>query len=304
MMNLSRGMLVFFMLMSCFAFSASGSCQQMKSSRKPDPKWDRDTVLIRFDYKQSALYHAFTFDVIDSIVDILKRNKAATVSIDGYAYKDEGSDTICYYLSLNRALFLQTYILGRGIDSSRILSVQAYGRRKAISQVKDKDGFLINCRAEIMLNYPAKVLSPEETDRDEDGIVDARDHCPDIFGHADKKGCPDTDFVLIPFEIRQSDLYGTAFKILDSVLYVLRENPSVTIAIQGHAYKTEGVNNVCDRIATERADMVKNYLLSRNFSMARITSVKGFSCLRPLNAGKTPKDITNNYRTEILFNRK
>ena len=69
--------------------------------------------------------------------------------------KDEGSDTICYYLSLNRALFIQTYIPGRGIDSSKITSVIGHGKTKPLYKGTDRDGFRINYRAEIVLFHPA-----------------------------------------------------------------------------------------------------------------------------------------------------
>jgi len=303
-MSLSRWLLMFFLVFSSPVVSAAGSNRETTHghhSIQADPK---DTVVIRFDYKQSALYHSFTFEVLDSIVNILLKNKAVTLSIDGYAYKDEGSDTICYYLSLNRALFIETYILGRGVDSSRIVSVKGYGRKKAMSKKTDKDGFMIHCRAEILLTYPPPPKKTEIQDKDEDGIVDGEDSCPEVYGYKENSGCPDSDFVVVPFEVSQSDLYTTAFKVLDSVLIMLSENPSISITIQGHAYKTEGIFSVCDRLATERANIVKAYLLSRRFNVSRISSVKGFGNLRPLNAGKTPKEVTANSRAEILFTRK
>jgi outer membrane protein OmpA-like peptidoglycan-associated protein len=303
-MNLSRRVVLFFLLISGPAAFAGIQANAMKQGNSTYTRYRKDTVVIRFDYKQSALYHPYTFEVIDSIISLLKRNKEITLSIDGYAYKDEGSDTICYYLSLNRALFLQTYILGRGIDSSRILSVTAYGKRKAMSQKKDKDGFLINCRAEIMLTYPQGPEEVKAQDRDEDGVMDVDDKCPDVFGYSDNLGCPDTDFVIVPFEVRRSDFYTSAFSILDSVLLMLKANPSVTITIQGHAYKTEGIYKVCEGLANDRAEIVKQYLLSRQFNPSRIISVKGYSSSRPINAGKTPKDVQVNSRAEILFTRK
>ncbi len=303
-MNLSRRVVLFFLLISGSAAFAGIQANSRKQGNGIYSPYGKDTVIIRFDYKQSALYHPYTFEVIDSIVSLLKRNKEVTLSIDGYAYKDEGSDTICYYLSLNRALFIQTYILGRGIDSSRIISVTAYGKRKAMSQKKDKDGFLVNCRAEIMLTYPPRPEEVKAKDRDEDGIVDVEDKCPDFFGYIDNRGCPDTDFVIVPFEVRRSDFYTSSFSILDSVLLMLNANPSITITIQGHAYKTEGIYKVCEGLANDRADMVKQYLLSRRFNPSRINSVKGYSSTRPINAGKTPKDVQVNSRAEILFTRK
>lgn len=264
-------------------------------------KNNTDTIVIRFDYKQSALYHPYTFVVLDSVINILLKNKEVTLSIDGYAYKDEGSDTICYYLSLNRALFIQTYVLGRGVDSSRILYVTGHGRTKPLYRVKDKAGLTVNCRAEIMLNYPRAISKVEIPDRDKDGIPDDEDKCPDIFGYKEKDGCPLTGFVIVPFESQQSSLFALSYRVLDSVIEILNQNPSMTISIEGHAYKGEGINAVGDRLGNERALIVKNYLLSRRIDISRIDSVKNLGNSRPLNAGNNPQEIVLNCRAEIYF---
>ena len=311
-MNLPLRLILLFLLFSCSAVFAGrlNNAVLVNNNTASDNvinncirQYNRDTVVIRFDYKQSALYHSFTFEVLDSIINILLKNKAVTLSIDGYAYKDEGSDTICYYLSMNRALFIQTYVLGRGIDSSRIISVTGHGKTKPLYKGTDKDGFRINCRAEIRLNYPPPPKKIEIADRDEDGVIDSEDKCPDVFGYKDKNGCPNTDVIIVPFEIQLSNLYLMTYRVLDSVLAILGENPSFTIAIEGYAYKDEGINSVCDRLATERAEIVKNYLLSRRLNVSRINSIKSFGNLRPLNAGKTPKEIAANSRAEIVFTR-
>ncbi len=268
---------------------------------KQFPDTEKDTVLIRFDYKQSAIYHTFTFDVLDSVINILKTHKVVTISIDGYAYKDEGSDTICYYLSLNRALFIQTYILGRGVDSSQILTVTGHGKSKPLYKGTDKDGFKINCRAEITLNYPPKPKKIVVSDRDRDGIADESDKCPDEFGYAEKEGCPNRNFVIVPFDVQQTNLFTSSYKVLDSVVSILSGNPSLTISIEGHAYKTEGISSVCDRLSSERAQIVKNYFLSRRIDISRISSVKSFGLNRPLNAGNTPEEVQRNSRTEIYL---
>jgi outer membrane protein OmpA-like peptidoglycan-associated protein len=262
-----------------------------------------DTTVIRFDYKQSALFHAFTFEAIDSIVSILLANHKITLTIEGYAYKDEGSDTICYYLSLNRALFLQTYILGRGVDSSRIISLNAYGNTRQQLHKKDKDGLTVNCKAEIVLNYPPKPKTVTIQDKDEDGIVDTEDKCPDHFGRLENKGCPVENMVIVPFAIQESALYPMTYKVLDSVVTVLKENPGYTVSIEGHAFRNEGIQAVCDLLANERANIVKDYLASRLLSVSRITAVKSYGNLKPVNAGKTPQDALQNARAEIIFSR-
>jgi outer membrane protein OmpA-like peptidoglycan-associated protein len=260
-----------------------------------------DTVIIRFDYKQSALYHQFTFDVLDSIIRIMQKDTAVRLSIDGYAYKDEGTDTICYYLSLNRALFIQTYFLGRGIDSSKITSLTAHGKRQTRFNTKDKDGHFVNCRAELQVIYPPKKIDPNLLDRDEDGIVDVKDKCPDNFGHLDNLGCPRENFIIVPFPVEESALYAITYRVLDSVVLVLRENPALTITIDGHAIGAEASYSVCERLAKERAEIVKQYLLSRQINADRILAVKSYGMSRPLNAGKTPLDVIKNARAEITL---
>lgn len=297
-----------FFCVNCFLVFAGSSLSKLNDKNyhtgiveQDFQKKITDTIVIRFDYKQSALYHPYTFVVLDSVIDILLKNKAVTLSIDGYAYKDEGSDTICYYLSLNRALFIQTYVLGRGVDSSRILYATGHGRTKPLYRVKDKAGLVVNCRAEIMLNYPPSIRKIEIPDTDKDGITDDEDKCPDVFGHKEKDGCPLTGFVIVPFETQQSSLFALSYKVLDSVIVILNQNPAMTISIEGHAFSGEGISSVADRLGNERASIVKNYLLSRRIDISRIDSVKNLGNSRPLNAGNNPQEIVLNCRAEIYF---
>lgn len=263
---------------------------------------DSSIVVIPFEYKQSALYHRFTLSVMDSVIDILLKDTSVKLSIEGYTHSDEGTDTICYYLSLNRALFIKDYVLGRGVDSSRITYAKGLGKQKPLYHGANKAGIIRNCRAEVRLNYPPPPIKLKPSDKDEDGIADVEDQCPEIYGEQEFKGCPNKNAVIIPFEAQLSALTAAGYKVLDSVVNILKQNQSVTIAIEGHASKTECINTVCDVISKDRADMVKNYLLSRYIQESRIISVKKIGNLRPLNAGKDPGEILRNSRAEIIIN--
>jgi outer membrane protein OmpA-like peptidoglycan-associated protein len=236
-------------------------------------------------------------------VDILLKNKEITLTIEGYAHRNEGSDTICKYLSLNRALFVRDYILGRGVDSSRIESVRAMSKANPKIRSVNKQGLALNCRVELKMNYPPTPEEIKRADRDEDGIADVYDTCPDEFGYKDNKGCPDKDAIIIPFEIQQSWLASYTYAVLDSVINILKANPSYKISIEGHAYKTEGIYSVCNYLASQRAEVVKNYLLSRYIGVSRILSIKNFGNQRPLNAAKNPKDEFLNSRAQIFLNK-
>ena len=307
MITLRHLLLLFFISSSASVFASNGSTVINNASVSHSYTYGQninpitDTVVIRFDYKQSSLFYAYTLESLDSIINILLRDTGVKISIDGYAYKDEGSDTICYYLSLNRALFIQTYVLGRGIDSSRILALNAYGRTRQKYTNKDKAGLFVNCRAELRVIYPPRKKRLDEFDRDEDGVMDSEDKCPDVFGYKDSLGCPIKHAVSVPFPVQESALYSMTYTVLDSVVAVLKENPAYIILINGHAFSAEGTYALCERLAVDRAEIVKQYILSRQINKSRILQGKSYGSTRPVNAGKTPQDVLKSARAEIVF---
>ncbi len=292
-MNTAKSLMLLVLLLSCFtAFSSPNK-----------PARDSSLVLIPFDYKQSALYQRYTYEIIDSVVAILLKNDSVTLTIKGYAYEDEGDDSLCAVIARNRARFVKDYVLGRGVNSSQILIVQSFGKMKPHQRETDMMGRVRNCRVDILLNYPVPEALRVIPDRDGDGVADAADNCPDEFGYASKSGCPNKDLAVVPFEPQQTFLINASYKLLDSVITELKQHPSVTISIEGHAYGAEGINTVCNRLAKERAAIVKNYLLSRSIASSRIDLVEGYGNGRPINAGKNPMDVIRNSRAEIFFNR-
>jgi outer membrane protein OmpA-like peptidoglycan-associated protein len=279
--------------------NAQTKAPTVSAKKAASPSQRKDTIVIRFDYKQSALFYKYTLETIDSVINILLKDTNISLSIDGYAFKDEGSDTICYYLSLDRALFIKTYVLGRGIALNRINSIKAYGRTSQKDANKDKNGLLVNCRAEMRLVYPPPPREKEFSDEDEDGIADDEDKCPDIFGLSEFEGCPDSGAIVVPFTIADWALTSATYQVLDSVIKLLKDNPGLSISIDGHASLSEGSYNVCMHLAQERAAIVKDYLVSRKVNPSQILEVKSFGISRPANAAKNAQQIMKNARAEI-----
>jgi outer membrane protein OmpA-like peptidoglycan-associated protein len=296
-----------FLIKGFSVFAATGnnvstSCMAF-ANRLFQPQPPRiDTIVIRFEYKQSALFHKYTLETLDSIIRILLRDTNITLSIDGFAYKDEGTDNICYYLSLNRALFIQDYVLGRGVALTRINAIKAWGRTRQKYVNKDKNGLWVNCRAELRLIYPPPPKPKEFFDRDEDGLADDEDNCPDVFGYRDNGGCPDSGAIVVPFAIQEWALTPVTYKVLDSVVRIMRKDPAITITIDGHANLAEGAYSLCVQLAVERAMIVKNYLLSRQINPLRILEVKSFGISKPVNTAKNPQQVLKNARAEIWLN--
>ncbi len=262
-----------------------------------------DTLVVPFEHKRSAIVHKSTLAALDSVVLILNRNAEITLSIEGYAYVDEGNDTICKYLSLNRALFVRDCMIGRGIDSNRISYIKAMGQWTPAKKGNYKINNDVHSRVELLLIYPPPPPVVVISDIDEDGIEDGSDGCPEKYGHSDNNGCPDKADLLIHFDNSQSYIASRVFPILDKLLFELKQNPHYTISLSSHASKIEGIKSVTDRLSRERADIICRYLLSHNFTAARIDSVNNYGSSRPMNSQKNPQDISNNASVEIMVNR-
>ncbi len=265
------------------------------------PKTIDDTVLIPFEYKQSSLNYRSTFRLIDSVVKILKSDDSITFSIDGYAYFEEANEDICYWLSMNRALSVKNYVLGQGIDSLRMLALRGNGKQRSIERKLNKQAVQYHYTAEITLNYPIPPPPISMQDMDGDGIPDIEDSCRSEYGESFRNGCPDKNAIIVPFELQQSSLFSSTYHVLDSVIVLLRNDPTLTIAIQGFAYKTEGIKTICGLLAKERADIARRYLLSRQVNASRISPLQNRNILRQITAGRNPWEMARNARAEIIL---
>jgi len=265
------------------------------------PKTIDDTVLIPFEYKQSSLNYRSTFRLVDSVIKILHTDDSITFSIDGYAYFEEASEDICYWLSMNRAIAVKNYVLGQGIDSLRMLAFRGNGNQRSIQRKLNKQEVQYHYTAEITLNYPIPPPPVTIQDMDGDGITDMEDSCSSEYGERVRNGCPDKNAIIVPFELQQSSLYSSTYHVLDSVIALLQNDPTLSIAIQGFAYKTEGIKTVCQHLAKERADITRRYLLSRQVNTSRINPVTNVNHLRQLTAGRNPWEISRNARAEIIL---
>jgi outer membrane protein OmpA-like peptidoglycan-associated protein len=147
-----------------------------------------------------------------------------------------------------------------------------------------------------------------DTDRDGDGIPDRLDKCPDQFGPP-PDGCP-KKYTLVEvkrekIEIKQQVHFATAkfrvlpdsFKLLNQVAQVLGDFPKMRISIEGHTDNIggEGANM---KLSQRRAEAVRDYLVSRGVSPARLEAI-GYGPTKPIASNKTPKGKAKNRRTEF-----
>ena len=149
----------------------------------------------------------------------------------------------------------------------------------------------------VAANQQAPIIAPVVPailDSDGDGVPDKLDQCPNTPENVvvDDRGCPSTmPGVGLKMEYRaffdkdSSELLPKYQAELDKVGMKLQEYKTATILIEGHNSRTEVDSASIDEanaLAQDRANKVKNYLISKyNIASERITTTE-YSARRPI----------------------
>nr|WP_281285840.1 OmpA family protein [Persicimonas caeni] len=147
-----------------------------------------------------------------------------------------------------------------------------------------------------------------DPDNDGDSIVDYDDKCPDeaetINRFQDEDGCPDTfkkGAVLTVYSLRFREgsdlLIPGSEKVLDELIGVLKENPTMRIRIEGHAdYIGHKADNL--ELSRKRTRTVVRYLWAAGIAKDRVPYV-GYGESRPLIDEYTDEARAKNRRVEF-----
>ena len=146
-------------------------------------------------------------------------------------------------------------------------------------------------------------------DSDGDGVNDEEDKCPSVKGTIENNGCATQEIKQeiiekvnyaarrIQFRYTQSSLLPASYKVLDEVVAILNQDPSLQLSIEGHT-STDGIPEANMQLSQQRAENVKNYLVSKGIAANRLTA-RGFGPTQPLNNGKTEAEKSLNRRVEL-----
>jgi OOP family OmpA-OmpF porin len=144
-------------------------------------------------------------------------------------------------------------------------------------------------------------------DTDGDGVFDKDDECPEVAGPASNKGCPEVKEEHIKqlneygktilFNTGKSTFQEQSFAVLDNMAKVMNQFPNAKFAIEGHTDST-GSDKINDPLSNDRANAVREYLISKGISANRLSS-QGFGSKNPIDDNKTVAGRANNRRTEI-----
>ncbi|MEL0028581.1 MAG: OmpA family protein, partial [Perlucidibaca sp.] len=94
-----------------------------------------------------------SFDpVLDAVADVLKEYKDTSISVSGHT-DNVGADAYNLKLSQDRASSVASYLINRGVASSRV-SAAGYGKAYPVASNNDEAGRSQNRRVEVRINPP------------------------------------------------------------------------------------------------------------------------------------------------------
>jgi OmpA-OmpF porin, OOP family len=145
-------------------------------------------------------------------------------------------------------------------------------------------------------------------DTDGDGLNDEVDKCPTAKGTAARNGCPEevkkeivekVNYAArrIQFQQGKDDLLPSSHAVLNEVVKILKQNPRIVVAIEGHT-SGDASYDANMKLSQNRANRVKAYLASKGIAVSRLTA-KGYGPNRPISTGTTEAEKAKNRRVEL-----
>jgi OOP family OmpA-OmpF porin len=152
-----------------------------------------------------------------------------------------------------------------------------------------------------------------DPDNDGDTVLDVDDFCPNTPGvvGGDKPGCPKKNMLVvvtakeiritqqIQFEFNKATIKGDiSFKILDEIVQILKDNPKISLEVQGHT-DIVGLGPYNEKLSQSRADSVRAYLVAHGIDPSRLVS-KGYGMNKPLVPNNSDANRALNRRVQFI----
>lgn len=218
----------------------------------------------------------------------------------GYEYNDA--------LSLKRTHTVKNYLVAKGFNAADIIEEKGFGKRRPLNRNHGETEMYLNRRVEIMVEGEMEVV--EENDTEESVVTTGQSLTEKIADTQTKAG---TNIVL-----KNMNFYGgthviipESLPVLMELVEVMKKNPSLEIAVEGHICCQEGDADGFDigtrtvNLSENRAREICLYLSKNGIASARL-KYKGFGHQQPLTPypEKTEAERQNNRRVEIKILKK
>ncbi len=238
--------------------------------------------------------------VLDSFIaahkpDVTIKLYGHTDIMAGYEYNDA--------LSLKRTHAVKNYLVKKGFAAANIIEEKGFGKRRPLNRNHGEQEMYQNRRVEIM-------VQGEEVEEEivAAGTVDTSNTKSLAEQIKDTLVTAGKNIVL-----KNLNFYGgthiiipQSFPVLLELADVMKKNPSLEIAVEGHICCQAGINDGFDRdtrtwnLSENRAREICAYLNQNGVASARL-QFKGFGHQNPITPfpEKTEVERSNNRRVEI-----
>jgi outer membrane protein OmpA-like peptidoglycan-associated protein len=197
---------------------------------------------------------------------------------------------------------LQTERSGFDNNDAKILSI---GASLEVGLGAERERAVVAAAAVRTVNTET-VVCP---DRDQDGVPDNVDRCPDLAGPMDNWGCPAYKKLVVQrdklelkeklyFAWDQALIQEVSYPVLDEVVQALNDNKGFRVQVEGHA-SSEGGDDHNQALSEKRAEAVLDYLTAHGIDKGRLFS-KGFGSSVPLDTNATSAGRESNRRVEFV----
>lgn len=205
------------------------------------------------------------------------------------------------------------------VNAPAQLAMDLYERNQDLKRQLDQS----NLENQQALSGMQRQLQDAKKDSDDDGVADIFDKCPNTESgvRVDGAGCPlpqpkqiikqekvvvtqedrkvvDEAIKNLEFDLSKATIRPVSFQSLDRVAELL-VNKHFSLKLSGHTDNT-GSNSLNMRLSKERAEAVKNYLVSKGANASRIEAV-GYGSSQPIATNSTAEGRQKNRRVEFTL---
>lgn len=235
------------------------------------------TLDVQFEIDRYAIQHEYEA-AVERLGAYLRKYPDTTAVIEGHT-DEVGTDEYNMQLSQRRANSVVEYLVAHsGIDRSRLKAV-GYGKTRPVADNRTEEGKRQNRRIDSII----------------DCAMDVKEGFKPVPGRITMAALD------MEFDRNRADIKPRYHDELGRVADFLKENPSASATIEGHASNAEGTPAQSMALSRRRAESVVNYLADK-FGVARSRlSAEGFGQTRRVAYNWSDEGRRENRRVNIYL---
>lgn len=261
----------------------------------------------------SSTFNSKIYSELNKVIEILNRDPGSIWRIEGHM-DNQGDVLEIKKLSNKRSRAIYEYLINNGIEFSR-LKVYGLADKFPVAKNDTPEGRKINRRIMIIKEAYLPIQKQIQIkDKDNDGIPDDLDQCPEepetINNFEDDDGCPDVAENELPqfnqFLLRVDDTFvantlelnSVAELLLTEIALYIKELPESKWEIESHT-DDYGSSADLESLSSNQAKVVFDYLVSLGLPSAQF-QFEGFGGSSPITNNSTDEGRRTNRRIVII----